>query len=253
MHVLIITDLEGISCVDSIDMIPRTNEGYKKACEYLMLDTNAAIDGAFAGGATSVTVIDGHGGGGNFIPEMLDKRALPYNADKAPSFDALLCVGAHAMAGTENAFLDHTQSSATIFEYCINGVPYGEMGQQAFWLGHFGVPLVMASGDVAACREVEALVPGVVTACVKEAVGRNKAICIPQEEALKQIRQAAVDGVRRCKEITPCRLSLPAEVTLTFSRNDYCDAVMHQGLERNGRTIKKTIHKIETFSDLVDF
>ena len=58
MKVAIITDLEGISCVDSIDMI--FGDGYQFACEQLMLDVNAAINGAFEGGADEVFVVDGH-------------------------------------------------------------------------------------------------------------------------------------------------------------------------------------------------
>ena len=63
MHIYIITDLEGISAVDSIDMMDENSEGYKLACERLMSDTNAAIEGAFAGGADKVYVVDGHGSG----------------------------------------------------------------------------------------------------------------------------------------------------------------------------------------------
>ena len=56
MRIYIITDLEGISGVDSIDMMDENSEGYKLACERLMSDTNAAIEGAFAGGADKVYV-----------------------------------------------------------------------------------------------------------------------------------------------------------------------------------------------------
>ena len=187
MHVLIITDLEGISGVDSIDMIPCEAEDYKKACEYLMADLNAAVDGAFLGGATKVTVVDGHGSGMNFRMDLLDKRAtvLPVREfiqqpGEAYSYDALMCVGAHAMAGTEQAFLDHTESSARWFEYRINGTPCGEMAMEAYALGAFGIPFVMMSGDQAACEEAETLVPGIATATVKQARGRNRAECIPQ-------------------------------------------------------------------------
>ena len=256
MQVLIITDLEGISGVDSIDMIDESTDGYRRACAYLMADTNAAIDGAFAGGAERVVVLDGHGGGQNFIPDRLDKRAEQISsrdfARQTPlHYDALLCVGAHAMAGTQDAFLDHTQTSTKWFEYCINGTPQGEMGQQAYCLGHFGTPLVMASGDEAACREATWLVPNVATACVKKADGRNRAICLPPEEAYEKIRDAARDGVMRCKEIRPLILALPAELKLTFTRNDYCDRAMHEGLERNGRTVRKTVDRVDCYMDLV--
>jgi len=258
MHVLIITDLEGVSCVDSIEMINEQNEGYQRAREYLMADTNAAIDGAFIGGATKVTVLDGHGGGRNFIPGQLDPRAVlmpvaDFCYKPLSGFDALICVGAHAMAGTPNAFLDHTEDSTRWFEYCINGKPEGEMGEQAYTVGAFSTPFVMASGDAAACREAEAMVPGVATACVKEAVERNKAKCLPLEEAVERIRAAAADGVRRAKEIPARVLPLPAELKLTHTRNDYCDEIMKPGLVRNGRTVTKIITSLATGGDLIFF
>lgn len=257
MHVFIVTDLEGVSCVDSIDMIPKDNEGYQRARALLTADTNAAIDGCFAAGATKVTVLDGHSGGHNLIMELLDRRAEGYSSDdyvkhyKIERYDALMQVGAHAMAGTENAFLDHTQSSSLFFEFRINGVPVGEQAQIALVHGHFGTPYVMVSGDAAACREAEAMVPGIATACVKEAEGRNKAKCLPLEEATERIRQAAMEGVRRCKEIAPCVPQLPAKMELTYTRNDHCDRFMRPDLERHGRTVTKTVEKIEGFLDLI--
>ena len=257
MRVLIVTDLEGVSCVDNINMIPETNEGYKRACEYLMADTNAAIDGAFAGGATEVYVLDGHGGGRNFIPGQLDPRAVQISSEeychgRVDRYDALMCVGAHAMAGTVKAFLDHTEDSTCWFEYCLNGVPCGEMGLEAYIAGAFGLPFIMASGDAAACREAEALVPGIATACVKTAQFRNEADCLPLEEATALIREAAKEGVLRAPKIAPCVLSLPAEVKVTYTRNDYCDHLSDPNptVKRNGRVVTKTVDKIETFFDL---
>lgn len=50
MKIYIHTDLEGISGIDSIEMVQRDNPGYRYSIERLMIDVNAAIDGAFAGG-----------------------------------------------------------------------------------------------------------------------------------------------------------------------------------------------------------
>jgi D-amino peptidase len=67
MKIYIHTDLEGITGIDNIDMMSREHARHHEALENLMLDLNAAVDGAFAGGADHVTVLDSHGGGGNFI------------------------------------------------------------------------------------------------------------------------------------------------------------------------------------------
>ena len=57
MTVFIETDLEGISGVSTIDMVANSDP---RALERLMADTNAAVRGAFAGGADRVLVLD-HG------------------------------------------------------------------------------------------------------------------------------------------------------------------------------------------------
>ena len=59
----------------------------------------------------------------------MDSRALyerPNGGlDMLPSLDGsfagVFCVGYHAMAGTLNGFLDHTQSSASWYNYFLNG------------------------------------------------------------------------------------------------------------------------------------
>ena len=51
MKIFIMTDLEGISGIDHIDMIGKNPEGYEKAREYLMLDVNTTVRGLFDGGA----------------------------------------------------------------------------------------------------------------------------------------------------------------------------------------------------------
>ncbi len=44
-------------------------------------------------------------------------------------------IGAHAMAGTTNGFLDHTMSSRSWYEYRVNGRLTGEQGMWALCAG----------------------------------------------------------------------------------------------------------------------
>lgn len=259
MHVLIISDLEGISCVENIDdVMDESSEGYAHAQRRLMADVNATIDGAFAGGATKVTVIDGHRTGNNFIKEELDKRAVQVSAREyctksLDDIDVYITMGCHAMAGTTNAFLDHTQSSVSWFDYKVGSKSYGEMGQQAIQAGYFDIPLVMVSGDEAACREAKELIPNIATAVVKSATERNKAVCIDGDEALKRIFEAAKDGVSRYKEIKPYKIEWPTTVELTLTRNDYADEIMRErryNTVRDGRTVRKTLEKLINYDDL---
>jgi D-amino peptidase len=247
MKIYIHTDLEGISGIDNIEMMARDHARHREALENLMKDLNAAIDGAFAGGADHVTVLDSHGGGGNFILDMLDKRV---ENDTKPnkkwwgildeSYNATFFIGAHAMAGTINGFLDHTQSSATWFNYSVNGRKMGELAQWAMVAGAYNVPLVMVSGDEAACVEARQFFQPVETAIVKRGMGRNRAELVSLEEARNRIREAARKSIGIVKNARPFVPSKPMEIILEFTRADYCDGAASRGAERiDARKVRK--------------
>lgn len=257
MKVVIMTDLEGISLVDSIDMMDQEGEGYRFACERLIEDVNAAVQGAVDAGADEILVFDGHGGGRNFPEGKLDPRAKQFrNFNQEGLWDdctAYLEIGLHAKPGTINGFLDHVQNSRKWYNYYINGKTYGELAQGAAYCGAYGVPVVMVSGDEAACKEAQEMIDGIVCAVVKKGIGRNKAECLPSEEALTLIRRAACEGIQKASQIKPFTVSLPAELKLEVYRTDYCEEFLEQNptLTRlDARTLGKTTEKIVTYSDL---
>ena len=228
MHVFIMTDLEGISGVEQIEMINPESDNYGETVSYLMSDANAAIAGAFAGGATRVSIVDGHGSGKNFDLDKLDPRAerIPASVYSKRTLDewdidAFFIVGAHAMAGTVGAFLDHTQSSIAWFDYKINGKSHGEIGQEASFFGLKDIPLIFVSGDRAACLEASSLIKNIVTASVKTARIRNRAECVPVDEARALIFEGAKKAVEQTAKIKPYKIDLPVTIEVTHTRNDY--------------------------------
>ncbi len=262
MNVMIMTDLEGISGVDTIDCITDGTELNYKARERLMADINAAVDGCFLGGADKVYVADGHFKGTNFIDGLLDPRAIAVTVQDYSDLivkgeiDACMEIGAHAKAGTINAFLEHTQSSRTIFAYSVNGVEYGEAAQGAIFAGAFGVPLVMVSGDVAACEEAKAVFgEKIATAAVKKALRRNVAECMDLKEAEDLIRAAAKDGVERYKEFEPFCVDMPMTVHQVYMRTDFCETILDiykDAVKRvDSRTVEKVVDKITCYKDVL--
>ncbi len=256
MNVFIMTDLEGVSCTNDKALWDESTPAYRYACERLMKDLNAAIRAAFDAGADAVSVFDGHGPGG-FVPELLDVRAKwekNYDISVFDGCEAFVIIGAHAKAGTANAFLDHTQSSQNWFSYTVNGTEYGETAQDAAYAGTVGIPVVALSGDAAACMEAEALIPGIMTAAVKTATGRFSADCIPSEEALARIYHAVYTGIRSRGTIAPFSFPLPAEIRVTYTSTDRCEKALtnNPALRRtDGRTVAKTVTKIQSFFDLL--
>lgn len=248
MKVLIMTDLEGISGIGESDMVEKTHPRYPYAIERLMADTNAAIEGAFQGGAREVLVADGHMGGGNFLDGELDHRAIQVPLNIWDQFDsgvsAVMSVGAHAMAGTLNAFMDHTMSSQQWFNYSVNGRKSGELGILGIVLGHYDIPIIMVSGDEAACVEARQFFGRVETAIIKYARGRNAAMLVDDRDASEIIRLSACRAINLVDQIKPFKPLLPLEIVLELTRTDYCDSLAEkENIERlDARTVRKVSH-----------
>jgi len=250
VKIYIHTDLEGVTGLDEEEQrqFDKT-ELYRESCEKLMHDVNAAIAGAFDGGADHVIVMDGHAGVGrqNFILEMLDQRAEYDPRDEEQwwgkldhSCDGTFFVGAHAMAGTLNGFLDHTQSSTSIQNFYVNGRKVGELALWGILAGGFGVPMLMVSGDEAACAEARAFFSPIETAAVKQGVGRNRAIAYPADQARALIREAASRAIDLVGKARPFRPIEPMEIKVEYMRSDYCDRIAElEGVERlDARTVR---------------
>ncbi len=261
MNVLIMTDLEGISGVDYKDQVHDTSsDGYKYACERLMADLNAAVEGAKRAGADTVYVVDGHGSGKNFIQKMLDPRATQVSVTEFcrmledVQIDAYLEIGAHAMPHTPKAFLGHVMSSARWYNYRINGVCHGEVSMNALYAGMHGIPCVMVSGDTAVCAEARRCI-GENMACaeVKRGIKWTRAESIDLDKAQELIRDAAEDGIRRRKEIKLFTVPLPVTFTLEFLRADICDDFVEERpyLTRiDARTVERVAKEIKTYGDV---
>lgn len=233
--VYIMTDLEGASGLVTArgqgQIGTEGSEMYQRYRHFLTQDVNAAVQGAFEGGAAEVVVNDAHGTvDPNVFPHELDERALlerPVPGNWLPTldrtFDAAFIIGAHAMAGTRKGFLDHTQSSTHIFGYWLNGTEVGETGQMAAIAGHFGVPLAFLSGDQAACAEVKKLLGPVETVAVKEGLSRNYARGLHPAAAGKLIRQGAARAMARLAEFRPWILKKPITMRVKYTRSDFAE------------------------------
>ena len=155
------TDLEGISGVFKFAQTREKDSPLNiQACEYFMGDLAAVIRGLRDGGATEVLVLDGHGSQA-VIPHLMVPGAKYITGLPRPgilngldsSFAGMVMLGFHAMKGTPDGVLNHTQSSESENRYWYNGVESGELAQSAAIAGYFGVPAIMVTGD-------EATLPG---------------------------------------------------------------------------------------------
>jgi D-amino peptidase len=213
--VYISVDLEGISGVNGDDQTSSTGSEYGRARKLMAEDANAAIRGAFEGGATDVLVNDSHGGQRNLLPEDLDPRArmishsfkrhgMMEGLDE--TFDAVIFVGYHGKADSPRGLFAHT-GSGVVKDVKINGVSVGEGGMNAILASWFGVPVVMVTGDDVAVEQQKETVPGVRGVAVKRAINVRAVEMRPLSDTRREIQAAARESVQGAKKPAPVRAS----------------------------------------------
>lgn len=228
LKIYIMTDLEGASGVYKFAQTREPDDPLGEiAKEYLMGDIAAVVKGLRDGGATEILIIDGHGSQA-FVPHLMAPGAKYVTGKPRPgpvwglddSFAGLVLLAHHAMNGTPDGVLCHTQSSKSENRYWYNGVESGELAQVAALAGHYGVPPILVTGDEATCRESQQFFgTECVTVAVKRGLSRESAVLYPFEEtraALYEGAKRAVAAIPKCK---PYRLETPITVKKQFLRD----------------------------------
>ena len=230
--VYVSVDMEGISGVSGDDQTSAGEPEYGRARKLMAEDANAAIRGAFEGGATDVLVNDSHGSQRNLLPEDLDPRArLISHSFKRhgmmegldESFHAIIFVGYHAKADAPRGLFAHT-GSGVVRDLQINGRSVGEGGMNAALAAWFGVPVVSVSGDDVAIAEVKESVPGVRGVAVKRAINIRAVELKPLPTARREIQEAARDGVAKASKPSPQRQG-PYKVQLRYRNFTFPEVV----------------------------
>ena len=225
MKVFLSVDLEGISGVVSSQQTGVGKSGYEQARKLMIGETNAAIEGAFEGGATEVCVNDAHGTMRNLVIEDLHPEAVLVTGSPKPltmmqgidaSYDLAGFIGYHGRRNTMTANLEHTISSMVIREINLNGTPVGESGINAGIAGYFNVPVGFLSGDDAIVRQIKELIPNIVTAEVKIAQTRTSAKCLHPTKAQALIKREMKNAINRIPEIEPYNVASPVVFEVDF-------------------------------------
>ncbi|HUA31619.1 MAG TPA: M55 family metallopeptidase [Streptosporangiaceae bacterium] len=242
MKIFLSSDMEGTAGVVAWEQC--VGEGAEAvAGRRLLLDeVNAAIEGAMAGGATEVVVNDSHSTMRNLPPGALAGQASYISGSHKPlymmqglddSFDAVLFVSYHGSVGAP-AGLSHTYNPRAVVEARLDGVVTGEAGINALVAAHYGVPVVLVTGDRIACEETAALIPGVHGAVVKEPVSRAAAHSLHPSRACELIRATAEKAVAEAGAAQPPPLA-SAALEVSVRTTDVAEAATWvRGVDRTG-------------------
>ncbi|PRY03857.1 M55 family metallopeptidase [Paraburkholderia sp. BL25I1N1] len=205
MKVLISTDIEGIAGVFHPEQTRAGNGEYEAARRWMTLEANAAIEGAFAGGATQVWVNDSHGGFRNLLPDLLDARAqvvlgkprtLGMMAGLEYGAALVFMIGYHAMSQTRG-ILAHTINSFAFARVSLNGIEVGEAGVYGALAEEYGAQVALLSGDDVFAEETAPRFPGARFVVTKSATGHASGVTQSPASARAAIETAAREVVQQ--------------------------------------------------------
>jgi D-amino peptidase len=230
--------MEGVAGVVSGRECSSSGPDYDYFRELMTLEANAAVAGALSAGAGEIIVRDGHGAKTNIRPALLHKKAkLLRGVTKKPenmmlgideSFDAVLFIGYHAKAGTEEGILAHT-SSGNVIDLSINGVSLPEAGYNALVAGLYDVPVAFLAGDDWICQQARDLFGEVDTVETKLGMG-TAALGLHPETVRQLIRNAVYRALREPSRFKPFKLNPPYTMVLKVKK----EHSLYPGAEKTG-------------------
>ncbi len=253
MRIFLCADMEGATGVCHRDHLIAGGQDYERARGWLTGDVNAAVQGAVDAGATDVVVADGHATMRNVVLDDLHEAARYLTgpaqtrnrplgqlaALEADAYDAAMLIGFHSRAGTPGGLLSHTWVGMLVHEIRLNGQPAGEALLNAALLGHFGIPVVFATGADDFCREVTAdLGSALEVVEVKRTLGPSAVVTLSPRRAQALIRE----GARRALEHerpAPLVVERPVLLELEFHRREMRERAQELGGETiDDRTLR---------------
>lgn len=261
LKVLISVDMEGIAGVVTGDQLSPEGFEYQRFRDFMTKEAVAAVHAAKEAGATEILVVDAHGNGQNllieqFPPDVRIIRSWPRRFSMVAgidrTFDAVIYIGYHSSTNNPKGVRAHTFSSARLTRVALNGKEMSEGSWNASIAGHFGVPVIMISGDDAAVQEVRSLVGPLEAAEVKQTLGFHSANTLTPEASRELIRQKVTAALARLKDFKPFTVSNP--VTLDVSFKHYMVSEVLAYLKGVVRTDSHSIRYVaKDMTEIADF
>lgn len=246
VKIFISVDMEGIGGIGTSAMVSSSGKDYATGRKLMTDEVNAVVNAIFQTGPATVLVNDSHGDMQNLLHTELDPRVEYIQSNIKPlgmvqgldsSFDGVIFIGYHAMAGSENGFLAHTGSSV-VKGLWINGTEVGEGGLNTFFAGSIGVPVILASGDKTFSEEIKKLT-ATRTVITKEAIGASAAKLLHPDVVKKELQTQTIAAIKDLKNAKVLTIKNPIEFVLKVDTPTRADVAMGiPGMKRvDGYTI----------------
>jgi D-amino peptidase len=267
LKIYISVDMEGVAGVVTADQLLPQGFEYERFRHFMTDEALAAVRAAKQAGATQVVVSDSHGNGESLLIEAFPKdvklvRSFPRHgsmmAGLDSSFAAAIFIGYHASTSNAQGVRAHTVSSAHFTRLALNGTAVTEAEFNAAYAGDLNVPVVFASGDDAAVKEITGRLGALDTVVTKKSLGFHSAESLTPAAACDLIYQGVLTAVNHRQARAPYKLSHP--VTLDLSMKNVMPIEMLAYLRSVKRTDSHTIQfvgadmaEVSDFVDLADY
>lgn len=224
-------------------------------------EVNAAIRGIRKSSKSigTITVCDAHASGENLLVDELDsgvdlvkgtprKYYMMHGISKG--YDVAFFIGYHAMAGSQLGGMDHTYSSASIYNIQINGQYVGETEINAALAGYYDVPLGLVTGDNVLIAQVrKSFGKEIETVITKMGISRFAAQCRHPIDVHEEIMTKASRVMKKINKLKTLRFRTPIRAEIDLASTLVADMVeLIPGVKRT--TGRKVIFRTK---DILEF
>ncbi|MDH2909846.1 MAG: M55 family metallopeptidase [Candidatus Eremiobacteraeota bacterium] len=264
MKLYISCDMEGTAGLCSWEQCdPNNTTEYPIYRRLMSREVRAAIEGARAAEPCDVLVNDAHSRMHNLLFDELPsdirvlsgyRKALSMVQGGDEGFDGAFFTGYHAGIGVERAVLAHTYSPNVLYGVRINGVECDETLLNAAYLGEFGVPVLLLTGDEALCTSARKHLPWVRCAQVKRSTDYYSTDSLTPAAALALIAETAREAVSCRAEARPFRFTGSVTLDIEAASVEAADymALIPGFMRPGGRSLRFSApHYVAAFQALI--
>lgn len=257
LKLYISVDMEGVVGVVTGDQLGPGGWEYQAAREWMTREVLAAIDAARSEGVQEIVISDSHGNGENLLIDMLPEDVTVIRSWPRPlemmegidsTFHAAIMLGYHASTSNPRGVRAHTISSGRLADVGLNGQSMMEAGINAAIAGHFGVPVIMISGDDATIEQARSILGDIEGAVVKWNISFHSARTLTPAAAYDLIGETVRRALRRLDDFEP--FVLPTPITLDVRFKNYRPSQLLAYLPSVERTDSHSIRYVG--SDMLD-
>ena len=219
-------DIEGVAGVVSPEQSQISGFEFQLARKWMTHEVISACEAAFSSGIEEIVISDSHGSGQNLLLEQLPDKVQVVRSWPRPlcmmegiqegEYVGALLLGYHSGATDMRGVLAHTLHGLAIKEIRLNGQVASETVISAATAAHYGVPVIMVSGDDAYIEHAEEVLPpisgSIETVTTKWALSRTSARTLVPRVACESIAASVKTAIARLPDFSVNPLSQPIEL-----------------------------------------